>query len=244
MVKTAIAAEEEYKNTLYAEVDVRAPAHTQNHTSMPERNHIDDHSFHGHVTSKPVLDGFLPVHPPSFLVLRECGQGRVILPLVVGHSSQAALTDKPATLRASTLMMRKYSEIAMRPSTDVVISTKAPAAHVLSSGPPAPASDRTLALATALPPWLVGRKEPTREESPEEVLCPTDHRLTPLGHPGGTGNRLREQGLGRLLTILPWYPLAPNLACTNEAAPRGESPDGHTAEIPHGHTAETPDSYQ
>ena len=51
------------------------------------------------------------------------------------------------------------------------------------------------------------------------------------------------QGLGRLLTILPWYPLAPNLACTNEAAPRGESPDGHTAEIPHGHTAETPDSH-
>ena len=123
MVKAAIAAEEEYKDTLYAGVDARAPAHTQNHTSMPERNHIDDHSFHGHVTSKPVLDGLLPVHPPSFLVLRECGQGRVILPLVVGHSSQAALTDKPATLRASTLMMRKYSELAMRPSTEVVIST-------------------------------------------------------------------------------------------------------------------------
>ena len=59
------------------------------------------------------------------------------------------------------------------------------------------------------------------------------------------------QGLGRLKTILPWYPFAPNLACTNEAAPRGESPDGHTAEIPdghtaespHGHTAETPDSH-
>ena len=51
MVKAAIAAEEEYKNTLYADVDARAPAHTQNHTSMPERNHIDDHSFHGHVTS-------------------------------------------------------------------------------------------------------------------------------------------------------------------------------------------------
>jgi len=102
--------------------DVRAPAHTH-HTSMPERNHIDDHSFHGHVTSKPVLDGLLPVHPPSFLVLRECGQGRVILPLVVGHSSQAALTDKPATLRASTLMMRKYSKLAMRPSTEVVISS-------------------------------------------------------------------------------------------------------------------------
>ena len=42
-------------------------------------------------------------------------------------------------------------------------------------------------------------------------------------------------------TILPWYPFAPNLACTNEAAPRGESPDGHVAEILHGHTAETPE---
>jgi len=80
---------------------------------------------------------------------------------------------------------------------------------------------------------------PTREESPEESFCPTDHRLTPLGHPGGTGNRLREQGRGRLLTILPWYPLASNLACINEATPRGESPeairpdpDGHPAEIP------------
>ena len=110
-----------YKNTLYAGVDVRAPAHTQNHTSMPERNHIDDHSFHGHVTSKPVLDGLLPVHPPSFLVLRECGQGRVILPLVVGHSSQAALTDMPATLPASTLMRKKYFESVMRPPTEVSI---------------------------------------------------------------------------------------------------------------------------
>ena len=46
------------------------------------------------------------------------------------------------------------------------------------------------------------------------------------------------QGLGRLKTILPLFPFAPDLACTNEAAPRGESPDGHTAEIPHGHAAE------
>ena len=111
--------------------DVRAPAHIH-HTSMPERNHIDDHSFHGHAPSKPVPDGLLPVHPPSFLVLRECGQGRVILPLVVGHSSQAALTDKPATLRASTSMMTKCSEPAMRPSTDVILNNGACGA--LSSG--------------------------------------------------------------------------------------------------------------
>ena len=134
----------------------------------------------------------------------------------------------------------------MRPAFFVIITNGACGAPH-SSGPAVPASDRTLALATALPPWLVGRNEPTREESPEESFCPTDHRLTPLGHPGGTGNRLREQGLGRLLTILPWYPLASNLACINEATPRGESPEatrpdsrGHTARSrrPHGREPE------
>ena len=140
-----------YKDTLYAGVDARAFAHTQNHTSMPERNHIDDHSFHGHVTSKPVLDGLLPVHPPSFLVLRECGQGRVILPLVVGHSSQAALTDKPATLRASTLLMRKYVELAKRPSTEVII-IKALAGQVLHHGPHGPSTIPHVRTCAALPP--------------------------------------------------------------------------------------------
>ena len=157
MVRAAIAAEEEYKDTLYTGEDERAPARTRDHPSIPKRYHIDKYSFHGHVTSKPVLDGLLPVHPPSFLVLRECGQGRVILPLVVGHSSQAALTAKPATLRASTLLMRKYSELVMRPSTDVSLVLTAPAAHVLASGPSAHSRYRTLAFATALPPWLVGR---------------------------------------------------------------------------------------
>ena len=85
MVKAAIVAQEEYKSMLYA--DVRAHAHT--HTSMQRRTHIDDYFFYGHASSKPVPDGLLPVHPPSSLVLRECGQGRVILPLVVGHSSHA-----------------------------------------------------------------------------------------------------------------------------------------------------------
>ena len=55
------------------------------------------------------------------------------------------------------------------------------------------------------------------------------------------------QGPGRLQTILPWFPGAPDLACTNEATPRGES---HTAIRPRyrrpsgrdtdGHPAETP----
>ena len=135
MVKAAIVAEEEYKDTLYAGVDARAPAHTHDHPSMPKRYQID-YSFHGHVTSKPVLDGLLPVHPPSFLVLRECGQGRVILPLVVGHSSPATLTDKPATLRASTLMMKRYTEHRTRDaSVDRGYYSKALAGQVLSSRP-------------------------------------------------------------------------------------------------------------
>ena len=62
------------------------------------------------------------------------------------------------------------------------------------------------------------------------------------GTRGTTGDREQVwgRGLGRLQTILPWFPATPNLACTNEAAPRGESPDGHPAEIPHGQAAEIP----
>ena len=161
MVKAAIAAEEEYKDTLYAGVDARAPARTPNHPSMPKRYQIDYYSFHGHVTSKPVLDGLLPVHPPSFLVLRECGQGRVILPLVVGHSSPATLTDRPATLRASTLMMRKYTELVTRPSTEVIIIVTTPAASVLLA-PSGPSSDRTFAFA---PPAAVARHQQLRKHT-------------------------------------------------------------------------------
>ena len=44
---------------------------------------------------------------------------------------------------------------------------------------------------------------------------------------GTTGGR--EQvwgpGLGSLLTMLPWFPRYPNLACTNEETPYGESPE-------------------
>ena len=76
-------------------------------------------------------------------------------------------------------------------------------------------------------PAAVARRpeEANQGREPRGGACPTDHRRTPLGHPWGTGNRLRRQGLGRLLTILPWYPLAPNLACINEAAPYGENPE-------------------
>ena len=123
MVRAAIAAEEEYKDTLYPGREARAPARTPNHPSNGKRYQIDYYSFHGHVTSKPVLDGLLPVHPPSFLVLRECGQGRVILPLVVGHSSQARFTNVPATLRASTLMMMKYFRIRDASVDRSIIST-------------------------------------------------------------------------------------------------------------------------
>ena len=54
--------------------------------------------------------------------------------------------------------------------------------------------------------------------------------LNPGGGEGTWGTiRGLEQvwgtGLGSLLTMLPWFPRYPNLACTNEAAPCGESPD-------------------
>ena len=68
-------------------------------------------------------------------------------------------------------------------------------------------------------------EEANQGREPRGGACPTDHRRTLLGHPGDTSNRLSRQGLGRLLTILPWYPLASNLACINEATPRGESPE-------------------
>ena len=55
---------------------------------------------------------------------------------------------------------------------------------------------------------------------------------------GTTGGREQVwgQGLGRLQTILPWFPLTPNLACTNEETPRGESPEA-TRPDTRGHTA-------
>ena len=52
----------------------------------------------------------------------------------------------------------------------------------------------------------------------------------------------REQvwgpGLGSLLTMLPWFPRYPNLACKHEATPCGESPEA-TRPDSRGHTART-----
>ena len=67
---------------------------------------------------------------------------------------------------------------------------------------------------------------------------------------GTTGGReqVGGQGPGRLQTILPWSSGAPDLACTNEETPRGESPEatrpdtrGHTARArtPHGEIPRT-----
>ena len=70
MVRTAIVAEEEYKDMLLPYAGAPAPVHS----SM-----IAEPSSIGHVTSKPVCDGPLLVHP---LVLHV----------------------EPATLQASTLM--------------------------------------------------------------------------------------------------------------------------------------------
>ena len=55
---------------------------------------------------------------------------------------------------------------------------------------------------------------------------------------GTTGGReqVGGQGPGRLQTFLPWSSGAPDLACTNEATPRGESPEA-TRPDPKGHTA-------
>ena len=137
---------------------------------MRKRHHIVKYSFYGHVTSKPVLDGPLPVHPPSFLVLRECGQGRVIVALVLGCSSQATLTVQPATLRASTLMMRKYIELVMRPPIDVLLLLTAPAALLSLLGPTAHSSDRTslcdrpAAVARSLTPPVKGAHHEARQK--------------------------------------------------------------------------------
>ena len=119
MVKAAIGAEEEYKDTLYA--DVRA------HASM--RIHIADYSLSGHASSKPASDGLLPVHPlvlnavpatlqastlkipnrdasaercPPAATLQElmgCGQGgKMLVALVLGHHPHQ--TKLPMSLTA------------------------------------------------------------------------------------------------------------------------------------------------
>ena len=53
MVRAAIAAEEEYKDTLCTYAGAPAPVHSS----------IAEHSLIGHVPSKPAPDGHLLVHP-------------------------------------------------------------------------------------------------------------------------------------------------------------------------------------
>ena len=57
-------------------------------------------------------------------------------------------------------------------------------------------------------------------------------QVTP-GHQWYTGRRL-----GSETGLMPWFPRHPNLACTNEVTPYGESPEA-TRPDTHGHTAES-----
>ena len=162
--------------------------------------------LHEHGTSEPVRDGLLPVHH-----------------LVLHHL--------PATLRASTSMM---TELTMRPSTDVITLT-APAA-LLASWASGPLQRPHIAFA----PLAAVAHSPTPPVE-ETTMKPARKAISTLrgeGTWGTTGGREQVwgQGLGRLQTILPWFPLTPNLACTNEETPRGESPEA-TRPDTRGHTA-------
>ena len=178
---------------------------------------------YGTSTSYSVRDGLLPVHP---LVL---------------HSL-------PATLRASTLMTKmRCNELVKRPSNDVSLLLTTPAAS-LASRPSRASSDRTSHLRR---PAAVARSPtPPVEETTMKPARKAISTLRGEGTWGTTGGREQVWGqrLGRLLTILPWFPLTPNLACTNEETPRGESPEatrpdsrGQTARVrtPHGETPRT-----
>ena len=102
--------------------------------------------------------------------------------------------------------------------------------------------DRPAAVARSPTPPVEGAHHEARQKG---ILNPGGGEGT-WGTTGG-----REQvwgpGLGSLLTMLPWFPRYPNLACTNEETPRGESPEatrpdsrGHTARHrrPHGRESE------
>ena len=167
-------------------------------------------TVYGTSTSYSVRDGLLPVHP-------------LVLCL-------------PATLRASTLLMRKYSELVMRPSTDVSLLLTTPAASP-SSRPSRPSSDRT-ALRDR-PAAMARSRTPVTERARHEAR--QEGNLNPGGGEGTWGTVMGPEqvwgpGLGSLLTMLPWFPRHPNLACTNEATPRGESPEA-TRPDSRGHTA-------
>ena len=109
--------------------------------------------------------------------------------------------------------------------------------------------DRPAAVARSPTPPVEGAHHEARQKG---ILNPGGGEGT-WGTTGG-----REQvwgpGLGSLLTMLPWFPRYPNLACTNEETPYGESPNAirreserHArarrdtlAHLTAGHTAETP----
>ena len=98
--------------------------------------------LHEYGTSQSVRDGLLPVHP---LVLHL-----------------------PATLRASTLTMMRYTELAMRPSTEVITLT-APAALLASR--PLRAIQRPHIRNRARPAAVARRPERTHQgREPRRVL--------------------------------------------------------------------------
>ena len=243
MVKAAIGAEEEYKDTLYA--------HARTHASM--RTHIADYSLYGHASSKPVLDGHLPVH---HLVLREFGQGRVILPLVVGHSSQARLPNVPATLRASTLMRMTNSRLVRDASADRCVISTAPASPSSSRATGPKCKRPHVRICAALPPSR--NLMSSSERSPGERDCRVDtgrcwgalrprapstqpsdrhyEQVTP-GHHWYMSRRLGSE-TGLRLGILRWTPTLRAQMRQRHTA-RTRRPDGRDTEDTHAHGTRT-----
>ena len=101
MVEAVIVTEEECKENLGTPRYRTETTHSNRVTHLPagmnRKPAMLKPFLHEYGTSQSVRDGLLPVHPLVFKL--------------------------PATLWASTLLMlmRKYSELAMRPSTDVSI---------------------------------------------------------------------------------------------------------------------------
>ena len=122
MVEAVIATEEECKEVRSSTRRPTEPTHSdiapQLSAGMDRKLAMLKPFLHEYGTSQSVRDGLLPVHP---LVLHL-----------------------PATLRASTsMMMRKYAELVMRPSTDVLLSLTAPAAQPPSRPSRGSSCDRT-----------------------------------------------------------------------------------------------------
>ena len=152
--------------------------------------------------------------------------------LVLGCSSPATLTVKPATLRASTLMTMKCTELVKRPSTEVVIITKASARRVLLHAPCGPSCDRfafapLAAVALSLTPAMERAHHEARQKG----------NRNPGGGEGTWGTIVGQEQVwgrvrGRLQTILPRLLRSPNLACKMRPrhAARVQRPRGQTPE--------------